>query len=86
MYLAADHRKRSFLYIEIYRKRSFLGRPETEISVTKDSFEKYIFKYLNKCFFKKSFQTFVQIFEETFVTEISVSGRPWDDLFLDGGP
>ena len=36
------------------RKRSFRGRSETEISVTEDSFEKYIFKDLNKCslFFK----------------------------------
>ena len=39
-----------------YRKRSFQGRPETEIWVTEDSFEKYIFKDLNKCslFFKNS--------------------------------
>ena len=33
-----------------YRKRSFRGRSETEISVTEDSFEKYIFKDLNKLF------------------------------------
>ena len=30
------------------RKRSFRGRPETEISATKVSFEKYIFKCLNQ--------------------------------------
>ena len=33
-----------------------------------------LFKYLNIYFSK-----------ETFVTQISVSGRPWNDYFLDGG-
>ena len=42
--------------------------------------------------FEKS-ERFVQIFEyifffskETFVTQISASGRPWNDFFLDDGP